>query len=384
MQPLTGLGYLPVDKDEKGLWQDCAKLESEIASSNRLVVGSALHDYTYGILQRLLGPQAANLRVYVLHDASFNASMAPNGMTIVHTGLLVRLRDEAQYAAVLGHESGHYLRRHSVAQWRNNINKTGAMAMIGAVANAGAGVAVLSGASANSVNSWINTANGINAGLAASMLSFSRDQEEEADGFGVRVMAEAGYPPAAAAAVWQQVIEERKASAAARGKHYHSHDAFLSDHPPDEKRMLDLASSARDFPTPPPSFGQFDAGRGRWLAAIGPFRAQLLEEQVSLNDPGASLYLVNALAFDGWDGTLRFCEGEIYRLRDGPGDASLAATSYAAAVADPAAPHAAWRAHGYGLIKSGRRDEGRAALSRYLELDPGASDALMIRFSLAQ
>ena len=43
-----------------------------------------------------------------------NASMGPTGLMIVHTGLLARMRNEAQLASVLGHEAGHYLRRHSL------------------------------------------------------------------------------------------------------------------------------------------------------------------------------------------------------------------------------------------------------------------------------
>ena len=35
----------------------------------------------------------------------------------------------------------------------------------------------------------------------------------------------------------------------------------------------------------------------------------MLDDQVKLNDPGASLYIINALAKDGWNGTLRYYEG---------------------------------------------------------------------------
>ena len=48
----------------------------------------------------------------------FNAMMAPNGMMLVWSGLLLRVENEAQLAAILGHELGHYLERHSVEQLR--------------------------------------------------------------------------------------------------------------------------------------------------------------------------------------------------------------------------------------------------------------------------
>ena len=44
----------------------------------------------------------------------------------------------------------------------------------------------------------------------------------------------------------------------------------------------------------------------------------------------------------------------------------------------------AWRAHGYALIKAGRGAEGRQALERYLAARPDASDAAMVRYTLAQ
>jgi regulator of sirC expression with transglutaminase-like and TPR domain len=79
------------------------------------------------------------------------------------------------------------------------------------------------------------------------------------------------------------------------------------------------------------------------------------------------------------DGMLRFYEGEVWRLRDKKGDDAIAAQSYSAAVQFPDAPPEAWRAHGYSLIRSGRPQEGHAALNRYLALAPNAPDAPIVR-----
>ena len=49
---------------------------------------------------------------------AFNATMAPNGMMIVWTGALLRMRDEAELAFVLGHEFGHFRAQHTLQQWR--------------------------------------------------------------------------------------------------------------------------------------------------------------------------------------------------------------------------------------------------------------------------
>ncbi len=382
MQALVGPGYRPADADERGMWHDFARLEAEIASSNRLLESPAMQRYAEGVIARLLGDRAAETRVYLIHDPAFNASMAPNGMMIVNTGLLARCRDEAQFATVLGHECAHYLRRHSLQRWRDIRTKTGIIAFVGAGTGLAAGVAAAAGAYPGT---WIDVANAINAALVLSIMRFTRAQEAEADAYGVRLIEQAGYPPGAASAIWQQVIEEDRASARARGRRYRDATrSAMSSHPPNRERMLDLSASARELEAASAPPRRYDGGREAWRAAIAPLRARLLEEQIGRNDPGVSLYLVTALARDGWDGLLRYCEGEAYRLRDEPGDAARAATAYARAVASDDAPPEAWRAHGYALLKAGDADRGRQSLARYLDRRPDASDAAMVRFALAR
>jgi len=105
----------------------------------------------------------------------------------------------------------------------------------------------------------------------------------------------------------------------------------------------------------------------------------LLDDQVKLNDPGASQYLISTLAQDGWNGLLRFYEGEIWRLRNRPGDDARAAQSYSAATLYPDAPADAFRWHGIALLKAGRAGEAKAAFARYLTMKPNAPDAAWVR-----
>ncbi len=140
--------------------------------------------------------------------------------------------------------------------------------------------------------------------------------------------------------------------------------------------MADLRVSAAEVTVAGRSY---DNRRARYLQAISPIRQMLLDDQVKLNDPGASQYLIETLARDGWTGLLRFYEAEIWRLRNRRGDDLRAAQGYAVAVSFPDAPPEAWRWHGLSLLKAGRQPEGRAALSRYLALKPNAADAPFIR-----
>ncbi len=375
LDPLVDVNYEPVDPDERGIWQSCERLEEEIRTSPRRLIAPDLESCTRDVLERLIGRATPELRVYLMREASFNASMAPTGMMVVHTGFMARVRNEAQFATVLGHEAGHYYRKHSLKNYRSIRRKSAAAAFIGLAANAVAGYSPQSG------RSWIDAANAISQALYLSMFQFSREQEAEADAYGVGLMSRSGYSPDAASQIWSQLIAERKASAANRHKRYrdHSNSAF-STHPPTEDRMADLADTA-----------MYLSNRGvvaaadrhdEWRRVVQPYQGMFLEEQIRLNDPGASLYLLESLAQDGWTGLLRYNEGEVYRLRNQEGDDARAAQAFAAATMLPDAPAEAWRAHGYALLKAGKASDSREALDRYLTLKPDAKDAGIVRHTL--
>lgn len=368
--------YRPQDQDERGLWDICASVEQQLEASNLRIKDPALNESLLGIMRRLLPEQADKIRVFAMWSPDFNAAMFPNGLMIVNSGFLARARNEAQVAAVLGHESGHYLRRHTLQTWRNRRNATAVMAFVAVGAGAASGV---------TGSNWYDVANAINSGLLLSVFRHSRELEGEADSYGLQLMTNAGYAPDAAGKIWKQLIEERKASAAVRKKKYRdSASSALSTHPPSEERMGRLTTGGMFIERAKEQGITYDDGRERWLTATANLRAAFIDEQVKQNDPGASLYLIESLSADGWDGTLRYYEGEAYRLRDEAGDADRAATSYAAAVSFPDAMPEAHRAHGYAQLKKGDAETGRRALSRYLELRPDASDAAMVRFTLGQ
>ena len=195
---------------------------------------------------------------------------------------------------------------------------------------------------------------------------------------GVRLLAEAGYDPMAMSETWEQLIAELDLSAKYRHKRRRRDFSLFETHPSPESRMADLRISAAEVRVPGRNY---DAYRDRYLAALAAHRPTLLDDQVKLNDPGATQYIVNNLARDGWNGVLRFYEGEIWRLRNSQskGDEMRAAQGYAAAVQFADAPPDAWRWHGIMLLKQGRAVEARAAFARYLQLAPNAPDAPLVR-----
>ena len=366
MVPLIGPGYRPTETDEKGIWQLMDRAEEEISGSNLLIKDPELVSYLQDIIGHVGGPAAKDMRIYLAHIPDFNAMMFPSGFAVVFTGLLLRMRNEAQLAGVIAHESGHFLRRHMIRSWRDQKRKSDLFA-IGAMA-AGMGGA----AGGVYLGDYVQLAQ---LGTILSLFAYSRAMEAEADAMGARLIAEAGYRPAEMANVWEQLIGEEDASARYRRKQRRRGSLF-DTHPSPTSRMADLRLSAAEVTVPGRAY---DDRRAPYLSKIAPIRQMLLEDQVKLNDPGGSQYLLNTLAQDGWNGTLRYYEGEVWRLRNRAGDDARAAQSYAVAVAYPDAPAEAWRWHGLSLIKEGRSNEGRAALGRYLQMKPAAPDAPFIR-----
>ena len=372
MRPLIGPGYRPTDADERGMWHEYERVEQEIAGSNLIIRDRRVTSWLGNIVERIGGPAARDLRIYLVRVPEFNAFVAPTGFMVVFSGLLTRMRDEAQLSAVIAHEAGHFLRRHHIRRWRDLRRRTDLLAIFAMGAGAGGAAAGVY------LGDAVRLAQ---LGTILTLAAYSRELEAEADAMGVRLMAENGYEPLAAPEVWRQLIQEIEASAEMRRRRPRRGYSLLATHPAPEDRMADLRASAEEVRT---AGGRYERGRERLLGALVEHRKMLLDDQVKLNDPGASLYILRNLAADEWNGLLRYFEGEALRLRGRRGDRELASASYAEAVKFPDAPAEAWRMHGYALLQAGRREEGRAALARYLQLAPNAPDAAMVAYTLRQ
>ena len=197
MVPLVGPGYKPTDKDEQGIWQLMDRAEEEISGSNLLINDPKLTGYLKDLIGKVGGPAAKDFRIYLAHIPDFNAMMFPTGFAVVFSGLLLRMRNEAQLAGVIAHESGHFLRRHMIRSWRDQRRKTDIFsigAMLAGLGGAGAGVYL---------GDYVQLAE---LGTILSLFRYSRAMEAEADAMGAKLIAEAGYDPMEMSAIWEQLI----------------------------------------------------------------------------------------------------------------------------------------------------------------------------------
>jgi len=354
-------GYRPAaGTDERGIWSLMDREERELKTSRFIVRDAQLNNYLRDIVCRLGKDYCPDIRGYIVRTPHFNASMAPNGMMQVWTGLLLRCNDEAQLAAILGHEMGHFLRQHSIQRYRDARDKADFAAFLGM------GLAV---AGAGSVRPIVDLA------LVASIFAYSRDQEREADQIGLELMSKAGYAPMAAPEVWEQLIAESKAGTATRSS------AFLfATHPEPEERLGTLREAAAKSDAK-----EAERGHDRYREKLGGVRQRIVADELALRQYGRSeLVFDRLLAQSPDDGLLWYAKGEVCRLRDDPEDVPRARAAYDKAITAGGAPPETYRSIMMIEMKAGARERAQSAFDAYLKLKPDASDAEVLRTLLAQ
>lgn len=365
--PFEGV-YQPQGVDEIGLWREDDEQERSLAVSPVLIKNEALTGYVKGVLCSAVGADRCGAtRIYILREPSFNATMVPNGTMRVYSGLLLRVRSEAELAAILGHEFAHFEKRHGLQDFKARRTGSDFLAW---------GAMLASMSSSYDVRRSFND---LQLSVYGSFFRFSRDQEREADLIGLGYLNASSLRPQAASRVWENLMAEFQASAVSRGlkKPRFNAIAFTATHPPQAERAAYLGALAT------PEGENRDERARQYKHALAKWLPIFLDDQIKLNDFGGSEYLINALAEDGWTAPLWHARGELFRTRGAQRDLIHAADFYSKAIAIDPDLAEAHRGLGLSLIKTGRATEGRAALERYLQLNPDASDAAMIGMTIA-
>jgi len=148
-----------------------------------------------------------------------NAWCMPGGKVVVYTGLLPVTQTEASLAVVLGHEIAHAVARHGNERMSQAlVQQMGGMALEVALAQ-----------KPQQTRDLFMTTYGIGSEVGA-ILPWSRQQESEADQYGLIFCAMAGYDPREALPFWQRMAKAGGGSP----------PEFLSTHPSDETRLRKL------------------------------------------------------------------------------------------------------------------------------------------------
>ncbi|MFD1036334.1 M48 family metalloprotease [Sphingomonas hankookensis] len=170
-------------------------------------------------VQSGLSNASGDFTVTLLNSPVENAFAIPGGYVYVTRQLLALMNSEAELAAVLGHEVGHVAARHSNSRnTRSTIGTLGAT-LLGAVTGSDL-VGRLAG-----------------AGSQLYTLSYSRNQEYQADQFGVRYATAAGYAPSGMADALIQLNEAQALAGQTSGRGGNSVPTWMSTHPNGAERV---------------------------------------------------------------------------------------------------------------------------------------------------
>lgn len=338
----------PIDTDEGGLWAMMDREETRLRRSSQVVRDARLHSYLRDMVCRLVGDHCPDIRVHVVRTPFFNATMAPNGMMQIWSGLLLRVDNEAQLAAVIGHEIGHYLERHSLERLRDVRSRAAFgqfMGMFGAV-----------GALAQ-------------LGVLAGAFAFSREHETRADVLGMRMLKRAGYRGQEAAQVWDNLLGELQVRG---GSDVGQRSPMMATHPPVATRRDDLLKLAGD-----------DVGETRaepLAQVLAPHRLDWIQDEIRRGQHEESLVLFGRMVKTRpGDAQAWFGRGETHRQRGQDEDWPQALQDLQQALQLSNAPVVTHRSLGLIYKKQDQKAQATASFEKYLELAPQAHDAALVR-----
>jgi len=190
----------------------------------------------------------------VLNSSVPNAWALPGGKIAVNRGLLTALDNEAELAAVLGHEIVHAAARHGA-----KAQERGTLLQVGMVA-AQIGVA-MSDVSSTAGNLMVQGA-GVGAALVSSR--YGRDAELESDRYGMTYMKRAGYDPQGAVTLQEKFVKLAEAS----GRNQNWLEGMFASHPPSPERVARNKATLVELGNP-----GGELGKARYAARVGPLLA---------------------------------------------------------------------------------------------------------------
>lgn len=357
--------------EEKELRQAALKLEQQIETEGFRYKDDQLDAYLESVARRLLsGATSVEVpRVRIIRSPIPNAFALPNGTIHIHTGLVAKMENEAQLAAILGHELTHFTHRHALQETRKKRERSSfsravesVMSRVGTVLGGDEGGQELKGLVGDIRDVWVQ----------ASLKGYSRELETEADEEGLKVMVRAGYDPAEAPRIFEllkQDLDETKG----REPYFFSTHPRLQERIDNYRRLVaERNKSQAAAQTAPQEKGREEYSRQT---------ARLLLDNVvmdirsgRLKSAGAALE--KSLLHEPQNARVFFLRGE---MRRHVGEFSEAIDEYReAARLDPAyaEPH---REMGYLFFRMKRLEEAFAAFEQYLRLKPDAAEIVDIR-----
>ncbi len=322
----------------------------------RYVVDPELTEYVREVGMRMAARTNIELpyEFVVLNNSVPNAWAMPGGKLAINRGLLVELRNEAELAAVLGHEVVHAAARHGAKQMERSILMQGALAATA--------IGMQGSAMGNTVVQ--------SAQLAANLVNtkYGRDAEREADFYGTRMLAEAGYDPYAAVTLQETFLKFSE------GREPSWAEGLLASHPPSSERVRNNRGLVETLRSEGYTGGQY--GADRYQAAIRTLRndkeayAAADQARSAMRDDKLTeaLELIEqALREQPAEPTFHSLRGDIRYQQDRFDDAII---NYNRAIERDDAYFAHYLGRGMSYVAQGQRAQAKADLNASVELLP--------------
>jgi predicted Zn-dependent protease len=179
------------------------------------------------------GVQPGAYRFTVLNSAVENAFATPGGYVYITRQLMALMDNESELAFALGHEVGHVAANHAQAR-ESYARRSSVLGVLGAILGSVVG---------GGIGSAVAQMSQSRAQLAT--LSFSREQEYQADNLGIRYLVNAGYDPTGAAGVLAAIGRATALEARVQGRNSRQTPEWASTHPLSENRVQRALAGAR-------------------------------------------------------------------------------------------------------------------------------------------
>jgi predicted Zn-dependent protease len=214
-QPAAAQGNMPVIRDTE--------------------IEQLLRDYTTPIL-KVAGLASQNIKVVIINDRNFNAFVMDGKRIFVNTGALMESQTPNQIIGVLAHETGHIAGGH-LARLRDELAHAQTMAIIGMLLGVGAMVA--GGGSGGAGQAGAAMITGSQHAALRSVLSYQRNQEEQADRAAVKFLNATGQSAKGMHDTFKRMADQFMFTA----RHA---DPYAQSHPMPAERVAGLTQIAKE------------------------------------------------------------------------------------------------------------------------------------------
>lgn len=199
---------------------------------------------------------------YLVNNDEINAFAFFGGNVVLHSALFRYTDNESQLASVMAHEISHVTQRHLARAMEDQkssapLTWAGALgSILLAMASPQAGMAALTGTL---------------AGTRQGMISFTQQNEQEADRIGIQVLQRAGFDPQAMPTFLEKLLDQSRYSSRP--------PEILLTHPLPESRLSDARNRANQMrPVVVQSSESFYMAKARTLGMYNSGRNQLTDD----------------------------------------------------------------------------------------------------------